>query len=137
MTKYYIDTCIWRDYFENREDKLRPLGEWAFRLIQKIVEEEDVIIISSLVKEELLKGYSEKKLMGLLSLVPEKITLTIAPNKHHDRLAESLMRESGLPFTDALHAILAKENDAILVTRDKHFSLLAQEFKISKPEELI
>lgn len=31
--KYYLDACIWRDYFENREDRFRPLGEWAFRLV--------------------------------------------------------------------------------------------------------
>jgi hypothetical protein len=50
--KYYIDTCIWRDYFENRNDKYRPLGEWAFRFIKKIINEDSLILFSDLVLEE-------------------------------------------------------------------------------------
>ena len=37
VEKYYLDTCIWRDYFENRSDKFRPLGDWAFSLIKLII----------------------------------------------------------------------------------------------------
>ena len=36
--KYYLDTSIWRDYYENRSDKFRPWGEWALILINKILE---------------------------------------------------------------------------------------------------
>ena len=49
VMKYYLDTCIWRDYFENREDKYRPLGEWEFRLIKKIIAEELEILFSDLI----------------------------------------------------------------------------------------
>ena len=34
--RFYLDTCIWRDYYENRSDNFRPLGEWALFLINKI-----------------------------------------------------------------------------------------------------
>ena len=34
---YYVDSAIWRDLHENRTDKFRPLGEWAFELFRKIL----------------------------------------------------------------------------------------------------
>jgi hypothetical protein len=37
MQRYYLDTCIWVDYLENRQDRFRPLGDWALRLIKQIV----------------------------------------------------------------------------------------------------
>jgi predicted nucleic acid-binding protein len=35
--------------------------------------------------------------------------------------ALKIARERKVPFGDALHAILAKDNGAIVLTRDKHF----------------
>ncbi|MBU1321694.1 MAG: PIN domain-containing protein [Nanoarchaeota archaeon] len=69
MTKYYLDTCIWIDYFEDRKDNFRPLGDWAFRLIKKIITDENVIIISDLVWFELRKLYANDLLCGLKSTV--------------------------------------------------------------------
>jgi len=37
-----------------------------------------------------------------------------------------------MPVKDALHAILARDNKAILVTRDKHFYDLADKVEIKK-----
>ena len=53
MKKYYLDACIWRDYFENRSDNFRPLGEWAFRLIKKIIDEGGLFVISDHLINEL------------------------------------------------------------------------------------
>ena len=38
MKRYYFDTCIWRDYFEDRKDKFRALGDLAFYLIKNTYE---------------------------------------------------------------------------------------------------
>lgn len=38
---------------------------------------------------------------------------------------------------DALHAILARDNDAILVTRDAHYLDLTDITTIKKPEDII
>jgi len=42
-----------------------------------------------------------------------------------------------VPFFDALHAVLARDNKAIMVTRDKHFDELLDITKYKKPEEII
>ncbi len=75
--KYYFDTCIWRDYFENRTDRFRPLGEWALKLINKIIEEGGLIIFSNLVEEELKEFYSEEKLKSLLGIVPAELLVIV------------------------------------------------------------
>lgn len=33
--RFYLDACIWGDYWENRSDNFRPLGEWAFRYLSR------------------------------------------------------------------------------------------------------
>ena len=42
-----------------------------------------------------------------------------------------------IPFGDVLHAILARDNNAIMVTRDRHFEEVQNIVNIKKPEELI
>ena len=61
INKYYFDTCIWIDYFEGRKDNIRPLGDWAFDLIKKIIREEAILVYSDLVEEELSEKYQESK----------------------------------------------------------------------------
>ena len=61
--KYYIDACIWRDYFENRSDNFRPLGEWAFKLIKKSIEEGSSVVYSDSIIEELEEFYSKDEII--------------------------------------------------------------------------
>ena len=69
FNKYYLDTCIWKDYFENRSDKFKPLGEWAFQFLKKALSEEGIIIYSKVVENELLKDYNEKEIKNILKIV--------------------------------------------------------------------
>ncbi len=46
--RFYIDTCIWRDYYENRSDNLKPLGEWALQFLKNAVNNDDLILYSDL-----------------------------------------------------------------------------------------
>ncbi len=51
--------------------------------------------------------------------------------------AFKLSRLKNIPFVDTLIAIVAKNNNLIVVTRDKHFFLdLAEIISVYKPEEL-
>ena len=50
--------------------------------------------------------------------------------------AATLSEEKKVPFGDAVHAILARDNNAIMVTRDHHFSKLKECIIVKKPEEL-
>ncbi len=38
---------------------------------------------------------------------------------------------------DALHAVLSRDNGAVLITRDAHFELLSFMVEVKKPENLI
>ena len=49
----YLDTNIYLDYFENRTDKLKPLGEFAFRIIKRAIDCEFKIVISSIILAEI------------------------------------------------------------------------------------
>ena len=137
MVKFYLDTCIWRDYFENRSDKFRPLGDWALLIIKKIIEESDLIIFSDLVKEELFIAFSETEIKEILSIVPEQLLIRIVSSAEQLQESIKLARELKLPKKDVLHAILARDNDAVLISRDKHFSSLTEQVTIKKPEDLI
>jgi predicted nucleic acid-binding protein len=137
MTKYYIDACIWRDYLEDRTDKFRPLGEWAFRLIKKIVEEESFIMFSDLVKIELRIAYSEDEIKRMLEIAPPHLLIRLEGSPHQIREAIAISKQLSIPKNDALHAILARDSDATLITRDKHFCELTDRINVKKPEDLI
>jgi len=132
--KYYIDACIWRDYFEDRKDRFRPLGEWAFKFIKKIIEEEGIFVISDHLLIELESYMSSEEIKDLFEIVPEKLRLYIEANEKQNMGALNLCKRLKIPFGDCLHYILARDNDALLISRDRHFI----NFKnMKKPEELI
>lgn len=134
--KYYLDSCIWRDYLEDRQDKFRPLGEWAFRIIQKIIKDEDVIVISDAVFEE-LKSFNQNINIEISKSVPELCLYYIESSREQIIEAKNIAKTLKMPVNDALHAILARDNQAILITRDKHFLDLLNIVDIKKPEDLI
>lgn len=134
---YYIDSCIWRDYFENRSDKFRPLGDWAFSLIKLIIQENNLIIYSDLVEEELHEGFSEEDIKKIISIVPKENLVKIESSSEQLKEAIQIAKKLRIPVKDTLHAILARDNDAIMVTRDKHFYELSGKVTIKKPEDLI
>jgi len=137
MGKYYIDACIWRDYFEDRTDNFRPLGDWAFRFIKKIIQDEGAVICSDLVKNELSKEYSEEQITNIFSIVPSRLLIEIKISPMQFKEAKSLAIQLGTPLKDTIHAVAARDKDAVLITRDKHFLDLAKIAIVKKPEDLI
>ena len=138
MMKYYIDTSIWRDYYENRADRFRPLGEWAFELFKKIKQLKDMVLFSTLTIEELSKDFDEGAISKIFRSVKEAGCLGRVEISQEQRMrAAILRRETGAHFSDALHAIVAADNGAIMVTRDAHFNFLRHIVEVKKPEELI
>ena len=136
MVKYYLNTSIWRDYFENRSDKFRPLGEWAYSLIKMALENGCSILYSDLVVDELKIKYSLEEINGLLGIAGD-LLVRVDISKSQVREAASLCKQRKVAFGDALYAILARDNNAIMVTRDIHFLELADIVCVKKPEELI
>ncbi len=139
VQKYYFDTAIWRDLYENRTDNYRPLGEWAFELIVRIREQDEIILFSDLVEDELSKDFSKIEIRKLFNMVSdEQLLEKVDIQKDHIKEAALLSRNyRRIPFGDCLHAVLAHKNNAILVTRDHHFDELYLFVKVRKPEDLI
>jgi predicted nucleic acid-binding protein len=135
--RFYLDTSIWRDYFDDRGNGFRPLGEFAFHFLAKCREKNCKIIVSGLVLHELKRFYSEERLnqffdsfKGLLEFAD------ITPSQ----LAESkaiAMKKPESHLADILHAIVARDSKAVLVTRDRHFESLRGIAEAVKPEEII
>lgn len=125
------------DFFEERKDKFRPLGEWAFRLIKKIISESNDIVFSTLTEHELKSFFSEEQIKAMLTLIPEQILIKIDFTKEQTKEAFRLAKRFNIPVGDALHTVIARDNSSILITRDKHFYELASLAIIKKPEELL
>lgn len=138
MKKYYLDTSIWRDYYENRSDKFRPLGEWALNLINVIIENKDFILYSDLVIRELKIKYSEEEINKIFEVIYKRnLLLKVNISSSQVKEAAILCKKRKVAFGDALHAILARDNKAVMVTRDRHFFELVDIAEIKRPEDLI
>jgi len=133
--KYYIDTCIWIDYWENRSDNFRPLGEFAFNFFNKL-NEEDSIYYSDLTIKELRTKYSNETINKIFSVIEISQILFLESNSDNYKLAELISKASLVHKSDALHIVLAIEVDAKFITRDKQI-LLSGLIKAHTPEELI
>lgn len=127
------------DYFENREDKLRPLGEFAFNLLRRCFDCEFSIVTSILVTEEVEYNGHTKNLLKLnkkLNQAHKLIKISIA---REDRTkAHKLKKKYNISFNDSLHAVLAaKANVDFLVTRNiKDFYQFQDIVDITLPEQI-
>jgi predicted nucleic acid-binding protein len=120
--KYLIDTCIWRDFYEERFSKIgRPLGKYAGNLFQKILKNKDEIYYSDSLIWELKRRYSEeeiKDLLNVLFLTKTLIKIEIKKDEHLE--AKKLAQERNIPYVDCLNAIHARNHHAVLVSQDPH-----------------
>jgi predicted nucleic acid-binding protein len=140
MARYYLDTCIWRDFYESRISRDgKAIGECAYNLILKLLSRKQNILFSEFVVMELEREYSEQEIEEMLGFMLNTGLLTrIEPNKDEVNEAKSLAAYRKLPFIDCLNAIMARDNDAILVTRDAHFFQSLKDITDAlKPEDII
>ncbi|MBN2142231.1 PIN domain-containing protein [Candidatus Woesearchaeota archaeon] len=136
MRRFYVDTNIWLDYFENRSDKYRPLGEWALAFLNGILDVGSVILISDVVLAELRRYADQEKISSCFAPF-QKSLLFVSRSNTQSIEARSLSKSRLVPFADALHAIISRDENAILISRDKHFMKLLDVVCVMKPEDLI
>jgi len=136
--RFYLDTSIWRDFLEDRKDSLRPLGEFAFQFLKKCRETNAEIIVSDAVVFELKAGLSDELVKEIFTSFGGIIRMVAAgPKQVFEAKAEWQKRKMALPFKDVLHAVIARDNKAVLVARDNHFfDLLASIAVVEKPEDI-
>ncbi|MBI3051505.1 PIN domain-containing protein [Candidatus Woesearchaeota archaeon] len=135
--KYYLDTSIWLDFFENRNEPNLPKGDWAHKLLNKITENNDDVIYSDIVLLELgVGGYQPHEIEKLLEKTKPILIFTESTEKQA-RKAKDLSSKRNVPKGDALHALIARDNKAILVTLDNHFRKLLDITKAKRPQDII
>ena len=138
MTSYYVDTCVWRDYFENRfGQRGRPLGEFAAKFFFKAIKKRDVILFSDLLVKELKTAFSNEEIEQMLGIVSNFGLLKLGEVSKNDFIeAQKISGERALPFGDVLHAIASRNNNAVLITQDKHFEKLRDFAVVKRPQEI-
>ena len=137
---YLLDTCIWRDFYENRFSKIgRPLGKYATRLFMKILKDKNKILFSEALILELKKDYEERDVNDMLNLLFLNKTLErIEITKEEHLEAKKLSQERNIPYIDCLNAIHARNYKAIMISQDDHyFKNLIDITKTIKPEDII
>ena len=136
--KFYLDTSIWRDYYEDRSDGSKPLGRFALQFLFKTIKDGNLIAYSDFVVEELMIKYSKEEIIGIFSIFYHLNLLVKVPiSKEQAKEAAVICKKRNIPFGDVLHAVLARDNKSIMVTRDKHFQRLMDIADIKKPEDLL
>jgi predicted nucleic acid-binding protein len=110
----------------------------AFGAFLRILKKDDVIIYSDLFVSELKSDYGEEEVENWLGFLFACGRLVrISPTKEETCEATALSRDRDIPFGDCIFAVMARDNKAIVVTRDKHFfENLSDVIKAIRSEEL-
>ncbi|MBL7147892.1 MAG: PIN domain-containing protein [Nanoarchaeota archaeon] len=136
---YLLDTCIWRDFYEDRFSKIgRPLGKYATDLFMKILKNKDKILFSEALIWELKKDYEEKDINDMLNLLfLNKTLIRIEINKEEYLEAKKLSQQRNIPFIDCLNVIHARNYKSIMVSQDFHYLKdLSDIIESVKPEQI-
>ncbi|MBU0627651.1 MAG: PIN domain-containing protein [Nanoarchaeota archaeon] len=132
--EFYFDTSIWLDFHEKRGRN----GELALRLIIKIIEDDFKIDYSDLnVKEFKNLGYTNDNINSILSIAKPKNIKHAHIYREQIEEARKLARQRNIPKKDALHAVLARDNNLQLIATDPHFEQLKDITTAKKPEDFI
>jgi predicted nucleic acid-binding protein len=117
-------------------DNMRPMGEFASHFLFEANEKGCSFLYSDLVVEELQKAYSPQKIA--LIFQPYLSNLRKVPITREQALESKQLARTRTEShrQDILHAILARDNHATLVTRDKGFESLTDMVVIARPEEI-
>ena len=134
--KFYLDTSVWIDVYEDRLSGNKKIGEYAFKLLCKLLASKAQIIVSKYVFMELGNYYSAEQIVGM-TFYFEKVIEKVNVTEEQIDESEKLASEREVPKCDALHAVIARDNGAILVSRDRHFDKLTDVCEIAKPEDII
>ena len=130
---FYLDTSIWVDHYLERGEN----GQVALKLILKIIDEHSVVVFSNYVEKELKDiGFSQDEINSLLRMVKPNHLKRVQVTKEQFEEARRLSKQRDVPLGDAIHAVLARDHDAQLVSRDWDFEKLKDITNVQKPQKL-
>jgi predicted nucleic acid-binding protein len=120
--KYYADSCIWMDLMLERSET---------NFFETCFNNNEELLISDILIDELTRYLTIQDLNMIIKLFDSKKLLIKVKSTNIQRIeAQKIALLRKIPSGDTLHAIIARDNNAILVTRDKHFLLLKDICKI-------
>ena len=126
MKYILVDTCIWVDFFK---DSNTDLSNRLANLIS-----EDKVLLSDVVRSELLVGARDKNELKDLSSVLGGLKTAKIDSKTFTKAGELgfVMRREGitLPLTDLIITAQAIHHESQIWTYDKHFSTLQKKLDI-------
>ena len=97
-----------------------------------------MVLYSDFVLHELSIEYSTSEIGKIFEIVSRHgLLVKVGVSSIQKKEATSLGRVRKVSFGDALHAVLARDNSAVMVTRDRHFLELMDIVEVRKPEELL
>ncbi|MBS3123830.1 PIN domain-containing protein [Candidatus Woesearchaeota archaeon] len=133
--KYLLDTQIWIDHYLKRE----PFAETALKLILKTIKEDSIIIFSNFNEKEMKDvGLSSDEINSLLSIIKPDHIKRVSVTKSQFEEAKRLARQRDIPLGDTIHALLARDHEAQLVSRDeKDFRKLKDVAIMAEPKDLV
>jgi predicted nucleic acid-binding protein len=138
--KVLVDSNMFLDYYLNRSDGLIPIGEFAFKFIQEAIGCKYLVIVSSSVIGEVKDklGFSEFELNEKVfnGLIKRNKLQIIKETTEQVIKARKLSLERNLPVVDCVQAIIAHEENFLIVSRDFHFNELNDFAETLKPEDL-
>ena len=135
--RFYLDTSIWLDLFEERNEEHLHKYTLIQQLLDKIMQLNGFIVYSKIILNELADaGYSFYEL-PILFKPYRPFLIYVSYNHYHAGKARDLALKRNVPLADAFHALLAREHKAILVSRDRDFKRLRDIIVTKAPEELL
>jgi len=131
---FYFDTSIWLDTYEKRGYN----GEVAMKLFKKIIQKDDIIVYSDLIIAELKRlGYTQNEINAILAIAKPDNLRRVHIDKEQIDEARKVAKQKNVPESDALHAILCRDNNAQLISRDWDYEKLKHITKAKLPEDFI
>lgn len=125
--RYFIDTCVWIDLLEDRKN----FGNHAARFLFRVIKRQDRVLINDFI-------FSELKKSNIIQKVLKGHIIKVRISRQQYLEAEKLSITRGLPLVDCIITILARDNKAYVITRDKHILNRLSDIAISyRPEDII
>lgn len=109
MNKYYLDTDIWIDCLQGKSS-----------IIDDLLMKNSIIIYSDILEEELLMKFLREELAYKLSLIPCEHIIKVKMDEIQFMTAEKIAKRANLSISDVIHAIIAKDNQAIFLTNSAY-----------------
>jgi predicted nucleic acid-binding protein len=127
MDKVIIDTSAWIESF-------RPQSDEEFSNLVRELILNGRVLIPGIIKTEILRGTKNKKEYNRLNELLKGLEYLPVPDEFWEKLSMfsfDLFRKGvTVPLIDTYIALLCLENNALILHRDKHFDLIAQQFSL-------